>query len=248
MKKHPSAGPFLYPVDYLTLNLPDYPLIIKNPMDLSTIEKRLKNMFYKSQDRFEQDVDLVWNNSMIYNLKGTKIYEMTLEMKMDSEKLRDEGKKRKEGTETKIDKMIKKLENLANRHNEEYDEETNKNKKDFNEERVREYFRSKAFEKEIQATANNLIYPIYQILDEWKINLENEKLNVDLDDPELIGFLGEIYSYMRKNKKIAEERIAHHTEKEVFLFFVNLFLNFILFRTIKIMRHLVTPHLSQVYI
>lgn len=228
MKKHPSANPFLFPVDYMTLNLPDYPLIIKNPMDLSTIERRVKSFFYKSQEEFERDVDLIWSNSMTYNLKGTKIYEMTLEMKIYSEKLRDEGRKRKEGTESKIEKMIKKLENIANQQNEDYDEEIYKNKKDFNEERVREYFRSKMFEKELQEIPNYLIYPIYIILDKWKINLENEKLNVDIDDPELIGFFREIHYYMKKNKKTAEQRLAHHLEKEVF-FLLNLFFNFFIF-------------------
>lgn len=33
---------FRKPVEYKKLNLIDYPLLIKNPMDLSTIRKKLK--------------------------------------------------------------------------------------------------------------------------------------------------------------------------------------------------------------
>jgi hypothetical protein len=41
LHKMESARPFLNPVDPMTLNLPDYPHIVKNPMDLGTIEKRI---------------------------------------------------------------------------------------------------------------------------------------------------------------------------------------------------------------
>lgn len=32
------TGPFLEPVDYKAWNLPDYPLVVKHPMDLGTIQ------------------------------------------------------------------------------------------------------------------------------------------------------------------------------------------------------------------
>ena len=39
---HPMATPFLEPVDWKAQNLPIYPKVIKDPMDLGTIGKMLK--------------------------------------------------------------------------------------------------------------------------------------------------------------------------------------------------------------
>jgi hypothetical protein len=46
LKKHKYAGPFLEAVDPYALNIPDYFDIIKEPMDLSTVEKNLKEGIY----------------------------------------------------------------------------------------------------------------------------------------------------------------------------------------------------------
>ncbi len=46
MWKHNQAWPFLTPVDTVKLNIPDYFMIIKRPMDLGTIKKRLDNNYY----------------------------------------------------------------------------------------------------------------------------------------------------------------------------------------------------------
>ena len=37
------AGPFLYPVDPTALNIPTYLEVIKSPMDLQTVEEKLKS-------------------------------------------------------------------------------------------------------------------------------------------------------------------------------------------------------------
>jgi hypothetical protein len=41
-----ESQPFLEPVDWKALGIPDYPTIIKNPMDLGTISKKLKENKY----------------------------------------------------------------------------------------------------------------------------------------------------------------------------------------------------------
>ena len=41
----PRAPDFNSPVDHVGLSLPDYPVIIKQPMDLGTIAKNLKSMY-----------------------------------------------------------------------------------------------------------------------------------------------------------------------------------------------------------
>ena len=38
VQSKPDSGPFLIPVDWVKFGLPDYPQIIKHPMDLGTIE------------------------------------------------------------------------------------------------------------------------------------------------------------------------------------------------------------------
>ena len=46
MWKHQHGWPFHLPVDAIKLRLPDYFTIIKRPMDLGTIKKRLDNNYY----------------------------------------------------------------------------------------------------------------------------------------------------------------------------------------------------------
>ncbi|KAA1120286.1 hypothetical protein PGTUg99_006477 [Puccinia graminis f. sp. tritici] len=71
LKKHRSAGPFLAPVDPVALNIPDYFNVVKQPMDLSTIETRLakagKPCHYRSVEEFVADVQLVFSNCYMYN-------------------------------------------------------------------------------------------------------------------------------------------------------------------------------------
>ena len=62
-----EALPFLHPVDHERLNLPDYPVIVKQPMDLGTIEGKLSNSTYEGVDDFVADVRLVWANARLYN-------------------------------------------------------------------------------------------------------------------------------------------------------------------------------------
>jgi len=52
LKKNTNGEPFLRPVDPIALNIPDYPSIIKEPMDLGTVEKNLLNGFYKTHMEF----------------------------------------------------------------------------------------------------------------------------------------------------------------------------------------------------
>lgn len=59
--------PFLRPVDVVALNIPDYVDIVKHPMDLSTIEKKLNDKDYAEPEEFEQDIRLMFNNCYLYN-------------------------------------------------------------------------------------------------------------------------------------------------------------------------------------
>jgi len=70
----PEAEPFLQPVDWQALNLPDYPEIVKHPMDLGTVEANLNAGKYSSVDKFASDMRLVWKNAMTYNRQDSEIY------------------------------------------------------------------------------------------------------------------------------------------------------------------------------
>lgn len=76
LMKHPFAGPFLEPVDPVALGIPDYPLIIKHPMDLGTISKKMSQSAYQDKAHFANDMKLVFNNCRSYNMPGSEIYRM----------------------------------------------------------------------------------------------------------------------------------------------------------------------------
>lgn len=66
-KKVKAAFWFLKPVDYVALNIPHYPDIIKHPMDLGTIEQKLKGDKYGSMDDLVADFELMVNNCIKFN-------------------------------------------------------------------------------------------------------------------------------------------------------------------------------------
>ncbi|TTL72960.1 Bromodomain-containing protein 4 [Bagarius yarrelli] len=65
--KHQFSWPFKAPVDAVKLKLPDYYKIIKNPMDMGTIKKRLENSFYWNAQECIQDFNTMFTNCYIYN-------------------------------------------------------------------------------------------------------------------------------------------------------------------------------------
>lgn len=73
----PEAGPFLKPVskrdapDYFTCGWAlscnaDMP-VVKKPMDLSTVLRNVKTHKYKNKKDFAHDLDLIWENCLLYN-------------------------------------------------------------------------------------------------------------------------------------------------------------------------------------
>ena len=72
----PQAYDFLEPVDYVALNILDYPSIIKTPMDLGTVKSNLKDKKYPTFLEFLSDIDLIWTNCRTYNMAGSEIVKM----------------------------------------------------------------------------------------------------------------------------------------------------------------------------
>ncbi|XP_045626029.2 nucleosome-remodeling factor subunit NURF301 isoform X1 [Procambarus clarkii] len=63
--QHKNAWPFLEPVD--PSEVPDYYKVVKEPMDLKTVESRVEEKSYQQLAQFIGDVMLVFDNCRLYN-------------------------------------------------------------------------------------------------------------------------------------------------------------------------------------
>ncbi|XP_051026260.1 bromodomain testis-specific protein [Acomys russatus] len=71
--RHSFSWPFQQPVDAVKLKLPDYYTIIKTPMDLNTIKKRLENKYYMKASECIEDFNTMFSNCYLYNKPGDDI-------------------------------------------------------------------------------------------------------------------------------------------------------------------------------
>ncbi|XP_014024571.2 bromodomain testis-specific protein isoform X3 [Salmo salar] len=71
--RHNFSWPFRTPVDAVGLHIPDYYTIIKTPMDLSTIKKRLQNNYYWKAMECIEDFNKLFTNCYVYNRPGDDI-------------------------------------------------------------------------------------------------------------------------------------------------------------------------------
>ena len=65
------------PVDWRALDIPDYPVIVKNPMDMQTLELKITGKHtladgspcppYTKVQEFIDDLNLIWNNCKLFN-------------------------------------------------------------------------------------------------------------------------------------------------------------------------------------
>lgn len=67
LKKKSEAGPFLQPVDPVALQIPHYTNVIKNPMDLGTVESKLQKNVYTDVEQFYADMRQIWDNCYTFN-------------------------------------------------------------------------------------------------------------------------------------------------------------------------------------
>ncbi|KAK4381875.1 Histone acetyltransferase GCN5 [Sesamum angolense] len=73
MQDHPDAWPFKEPVD--ARDVPDYYDIIKDPMDLKTMSKRVESeLYYVTFEMFVADVRRMFSNARTYNSPETIYY------------------------------------------------------------------------------------------------------------------------------------------------------------------------------
>lgn len=120
VQKHEFSVPFLKPVDYVALNIPDYPLIVKEPMDLSRVHKKLHTGMYINPMQFAGDIRKIWSNAILYNPKSSPIYEMTIVMADFFEKLFKPVEEnpftdnQNEYLQKRVSKLDKKMEDIVN--------------------------------------------------------------------------------------------------------------------------------------
>lgn len=74
---HRNAVHFLQPVDPIALRIPDYPKIVRDPMDLGTIKKKLKAREYLNPSEMLIDLNKVWANSFLYNPVSSQMHAIT---------------------------------------------------------------------------------------------------------------------------------------------------------------------------
>jgi histone acetyltransferase len=72
VQQHPQAWPFHSPVD--TNEVTDYLDVISDPIDLSSIDERMKDNFYHSKQQFVGDLQRMTSNCKKYNSPDTPYY------------------------------------------------------------------------------------------------------------------------------------------------------------------------------
>lgn len=82
LNKHQQhAQWFMTPVDYVALHIPQYPDVIKFPMDFGTILKRLNKYEFVHFDQFASDVTLIFANAILFNPPDHAIHQCALTLK-----------------------------------------------------------------------------------------------------------------------------------------------------------------------
>lgn len=69
-----DSAPFREPVDWKNLELFDYPKIVKKPMDLGTVKRKLERGQYPNANDCASDIRLIWTNCKTYNADGSDFY------------------------------------------------------------------------------------------------------------------------------------------------------------------------------
>lgn len=79
LKNHKSSWPFIGAVDADALGIPEYYEIIKEPMDLTNIESKLKSEKYNDFLEFQADVLKIIENSYRFNEANEEFLKITSE-------------------------------------------------------------------------------------------------------------------------------------------------------------------------
>jgi hypothetical protein len=87
LKLRPDTLPFHNPVPDDPHAAPEYYVIIKNPMDFSTMQKKVLHEDYPDLASFKADLDLIWANCTLYNGLGSELHRRGNRVKCDCDEL-----------------------------------------------------------------------------------------------------------------------------------------------------------------
>ena len=76
LMKNKHSWPFSHPVNPVLLGIPDYYEVIKHPMDMGNVKKRLQANLYHTSEDCISDLNLIFKNCFRYNPKGSDVYVM----------------------------------------------------------------------------------------------------------------------------------------------------------------------------
>lgn len=76
LMSHQYGWVFNEPVDTVKLNIPEYITIIKHPMDLGTVKRKIASGAYSSPFDFAADVRLTFSNAKTFNPPGNDVHMM----------------------------------------------------------------------------------------------------------------------------------------------------------------------------
>lgn len=74
LNEHENAWPFRQPVPQK--QAPDYYNVIKEPMWIERIKEKLKEGSYTEREQFKYDINLIFENAKVYNLKDSFFYKL----------------------------------------------------------------------------------------------------------------------------------------------------------------------------
>eukprot|EP01084_Bolivina_argentea_P296949 511514_1 len=75
-----DCAPFTEPVQWRDMELWDYPKVIKVPMDLGTVSKKLESKAYKNATECANDIRLIWSNCKLYNQEGSEFFDLAIQL------------------------------------------------------------------------------------------------------------------------------------------------------------------------
>ena len=78
LKSHPDISYFLHPLR--ASEYPDYYEVIAEPLSLEEIEERLLAGEFQAMKQLAEAVRKMWNNSFLYNTRGSELYIRTVDL------------------------------------------------------------------------------------------------------------------------------------------------------------------------
>ena len=110
--KEPMTVPLRHPVDPVKDHCPTYLEIIKNPMDLSTMKKKLTQNKYETLQAFIDDIQLICDNAATFNGKASMLAMVGEDIMRETEKWRENiYSSANEAWYKNMERFIQKLEN-----------------------------------------------------------------------------------------------------------------------------------------